>query len=94
MTADGSALLRAVIAHPDDDDRRMVYADHLQAQGDPQGELIAVQCRLARLAADAPERDELETRAKALLDAHAPTWAGRLGDHVDHVSYRRGLAYA
>lgn len=94
MTADGSALLRAVIAKPDDDDRRLVYADHLQARGDAQGELIAVQCRLARLAADAPERGELETRAKALLDEHAPTWTARLGEHVGHVSYRRGLAYA
>jgi len=94
VTADGSALLRAVIANPDDDDRRMVYADHLQAHGDPQGELIAVQCRLARLAADAPERGELESRAKALLDEHAATWTARLGDRVSHVTYRRGLAYA
>jgi uncharacterized protein (TIGR02996 family) len=88
----GPALLRAVIEHPDDDARRLVYADWLQQQGDPQGELIAVQIQLAH--ATANERAELETRAKALLDAHAETWTAALGDGISHVTFRRGLAYA
>jgi uncharacterized protein (TIGR02996 family) len=88
----GPALLRAVIDHPDDDARRLVYADWLQQQGDPQGELIAVHSQLAH--ATANERAELEARAKALLDAHAETWTAELGDGVSHVTFRRGLAYA
>lgn len=92
MTADD--LLRAVIANPADDARRMVYADYLQSVGDPQGELIAVQCALAKLAPDAAERAALEAAVKALLDEHAATWTARLGDHVADVTYRRGLAYS
>ena len=88
----GSALLRAVIEHPDDDARRLVYADWLQQHGDPQGELIAVQTRLAH--ATAGERGDLEARAKALLDAHADEWTAQLGDGVKDVTFRRGLAYA
>ena len=88
----GSALLRAVIEHPDDDARRLVYADWLQQQGDPRGELIAVQTQLAH--ATATERGELEARAKALLDAHADAWTAQLGDGVSNVTFRRGLAYA
>src|SRR5256885_1062335 len=37
-----------IVAAPDDDRPRLVYADHLMERGDPQGELIAVQCALAR----------------------------------------------
>jgi uncharacterized protein (TIGR02996 family) len=81
-----------VIEHPDDDARRLVYADWLQQQGDPQGELIAVQVQLAH--ATATERAELETRAKALLDAHGEAWTAALGDGISHVAFRRGLAYA
>ncbi|HET9989405.1 MAG TPA: TIGR02996 domain-containing protein, partial [Kofleriaceae bacterium] len=88
----GSALLHAVIEHPDDDARRLVYADWLQQHGDPQGELIAVQTRLAH--ATPGERGELEARAKDLLDAHAATWTTQLGEGVKDVMFRRGLAYA
>jgi len=88
----GPDLLRAVIDHPDDDARRLVYADWLQQQGNPQGELIAVHLQLAK--AIASERGELETRAKALLDAHANTWIAELGEGVSNVAFRRGLAYA
>jgi uncharacterized protein (TIGR02996 family) len=81
-----------VIENPDDDARRLVYADWLQQQGDPQGELIAVQIQLAH--ATASERAELETRATALLDAHSEAWTSALGDGIRDVTFRRGLAYA
>lgn len=42
-------LLDAIYANLADDAPRLVYADHLQEAGDPRGELIAVQCELARL---------------------------------------------
>jgi uncharacterized protein (TIGR02996 family) len=44
VTAD---LLEAIAAAPDDDAPRLVYADWLIERGDPLGELIALQCRLA-----------------------------------------------
>lgn len=84
-------MLRAVIDHPDDVARRLVYADHLQQQGDPQGELIAIQCRLAADPHD-PERLLLDDRSKALIAEHGAAWAARLGDRVTKVTYKLGLA--
>jgi uncharacterized protein (TIGR02996 family) len=43
------AELAAVLADLDDDAPRRVLADELEAKGDPRGELISVQCELARL---------------------------------------------
>lgn len=42
-------LYAAILADPDSDEPRLVYADALQAAGDPRGELIAIQCEFARL---------------------------------------------
>jgi uncharacterized protein (TIGR02996 family) len=44
-------LHAAVIDDLDSDEPRLVLADALQADGDPRGEFIAVQCELARLGA-------------------------------------------
>lgn len=48
---DWQALHRAVVEELDSDEPRLVLADALQAVGDPRGELIALQCELARLGA-------------------------------------------
>ena len=43
------ALLAAVIAHPDDDTPRLVFADHLEDAGEVErAEFIRVQCELAK----------------------------------------------
>lgn len=42
-------LYAAILADPDPDEPRLVYADALQAADDPRGELIAIECELARL---------------------------------------------
>ena len=73
--------------------RRLVYADYLQHHDDPQGELIALQCRLASLPADDALRGELAERAKVLIDLHGGTWASRLGDGVTARPVQLGLAY-
>jgi uncharacterized protein (TIGR02996 family) len=44
---DADAFIRAIIAEPDDDVPRLVYADWLDERGDPRGEFIRVQCALA-----------------------------------------------
>ncbi|MFZ5446822.1 MAG: TIGR02996 domain-containing protein [Myxococcota bacterium] len=59
----------AVLANPDDDRAWQVYSDALQAVGDPRGELIALQARLAR--GDDPAALE---RERALIAAHLATW--------------------
>src|SRR5262245_28444157 len=56
-TTDGSALLAAILAHPDEDTPRLVYADWLDEQAAersepvpcPRAEFIRVQCELAQL---------------------------------------------
>jgi uncharacterized protein (TIGR02996 family) len=61
------ALMKEILAAPDDDTPRLVFADVLTQEGDPQGELIVVQCALAKLAPSDPKRAELVKRERALL---------------------------
>ena len=48
----------AARAHPDDVEAHLVYADWLQAQGDPYGELIVIQHPLATAPTPALRRRE------------------------------------
>ncbi len=66
-------LLAAIIAHPDDDAARSVYADWLTERGDPRGEFITLQLG-KRTAAQ-------RARADALLAKHKKAWVGRFGGH-------------
>jgi uncharacterized protein (TIGR02996 family) len=70
-------LLVAIAAAPDDDAPRLVYADRLLADGDPRGELIALQCA---------GRD-----ATRLLAKHGKAWLAELGlDGADAI-WARGF---
>ena len=91
-TAD--ALLAAVIATPDDDLVRLVYADFVEENGDQdRGELIRVQCELGRL----PEWDrvaaELRHRERVLLARHGRRWLRELPtlDGVRWGAFHRGF---
>lgn len=66
--SDSAALLEAVVAAPDDDAPRLVYADALQTAGNPRGELIAVQCELARLGCAPSDQLFLEWVGDELAD--------------------------
>lgn len=77
-------LLCQILAHPADDQARVVYADLLQSEGDPRGELIAVDLELAR----APSR-ELQARKRALLAEHGPRWWPALP--VERIDVVRGF---
>ena len=76
-----SSLLDAVIADPDDDSVRLVYADWLQDRGPlaaARGELIAVQCALARLD-DPVEHNRLKARDFELVERHGNVWCAHAG---------------
>jgi uncharacterized protein (TIGR02996 family) len=62
VTPDEDALLAAVIANPDDDEPRAVYADHLIEHGDPRGTFISLQLALAK---PGPKRDAIEARGRS-----------------------------
>ena len=52
--------MKAILAEPDDDSHRLVFADWLDDQGhSDRAEFIRVQCALARMAGDDPQRPEL-----------------------------------
>lgn len=70
-------FMAQILDAPDDDRPRLVFADWLQKHGDPRGELIAVQCALARHAAthaDVGPLAPLESRERALLKAYGRAW--------------------
>jgi len=67
-------LLQAIRQAPDDDAPRLVYGDLLLSRGDPRGELIQVQCRLADVALTAAERRKLRISENKLLAEHGAAW--------------------
>src|SRR5947208_542084 len=88
------AFLADVIDNPDDAPR-LVYADWLDEHGEAErGELIRVQCRLARLGEADPSRAELERRERELLEAHGAKWAEPLRGLVHEFQFRRGFVEA
>ena len=70
-------LLGAILANPDDDAARQVYADALQERGDPRGEFIAVQLALAQVEGkkQTAKTKALWDRFRALHSAHSAKWA-------------------
>jgi uncharacterized protein (TIGR02996 family) len=91
MTPD-DAFLQAIIESPDDDGLRLVYADYLEEQGQPErAELIRVQIELARFQEDPSWRDEWEAREQELLRAHGEQWLGPLRGLVSQWTFRRGF---
>lgn len=80
------ALWAQHVEHPGDLDLRAVLADALIASGDPRGEFIALQLRIAEGTADAGA----PRRSKRLLDAHGELWAIRV-PHVITRVFERGF---
>jgi uncharacterized protein (TIGR02996 family) len=68
-------FLQAIRAEPNDDAHRLVYADWLDDNGDPdRAEFIRVQCELARCPEGHGRRAALAAREGELLEAHRLTW--------------------
>src|SRR5262245_11845729 len=89
MTDD--AFLQAIIEDPDDDGPRLVYADFLDERGDPQGEVIRLQCERATLAEDDPRVEALVKREQELLAEHQEEWVGAVGLFSTGYAFRRGF---
>jgi uncharacterized protein (TIGR02996 family) len=72
------ALLQAIIADPDDDAPRLVYADHLDETGDPaeaaRAELIRFQIATARLPDGHPDKSGRMEQAVRMTDEFKSTW--------------------
>ena len=69
------ALLADIVAHPNDDDPRLVWADR---EGGERGELVIIQCALAKGGQSREERKKLYARERELLAKHWPEAKGLL----------------
>ncbi len=97
MSSLRAALEEAIASNFDDRAAHAAYADYLQEQGDPRGELIGVQLALEDANLPAPERRRLQEREKELLAAHLPGWLGDVAPVLLSESYEEnafGLEYA
>ncbi len=87
MKGTRESLEQALAADFDDLTTHKVYADLLEEEGDPRGELIRVQLALEDKKLRAANRDSLKAREAELLAAHKKEWLGGLAPHLE---YRRG----
>lgn len=82
------ALVAAILADPDDDAPRLVYADFLDDDGDDErAEILRVQCALDALPFDDDRVSALEARAYRLIARNLADWT----DGLPYVRLRRGL---
>lgn len=83
---DELALIEEVLAAPGDDTPRLVYADWLTLRGDPRGEFIQLQCKLAAEPDDANRR-AMRVAENKLLAAHGAAWLAPLHEVLPAPSY-------
>src|SRR5947208_8065654 len=87
-----AAFLRLILADPDADGPRLVYADWLDEHGDPaRAEFIRLQCRMAGLSSSDPLFPDLFARESHLLDEHEDGWLGELRHSLVRWTFDRGF---
>lgn len=88
---EGTRLLAAVLADPQDTEARLIYADWLTQQGDPRGELIVLQVELASGRLKGARKGQAAKREKALLRKHGRGWAKEAMQHAKTFAFERGF---
>jgi uncharacterized protein (TIGR02996 family) len=87
--ATGDDLLQAILANPNEDAPRLLYAEWLERQGDLQrAEFIRTQIEFARLSADDERRSVLIACERQLLVANSGLWCD---DWMLGHRFRRGF---
>lgn len=79
-------FLKQIVDAPEDDAPRLIYADWLSEHGDPRGELIQLQCRLAAEPDDANRR-AMKIVENKLLKTYEALWL----EHVLQAMPRQPL---
>ncbi|MEP6859958.1 MAG: hypothetical protein ABJE66_05020 [Deltaproteobacteria bacterium] len=82
-----TALLGEVVRSPGDDAPRLVWAD---ARGGERGELVALQCELARGVRPVAEAGAIRRRQRELVDQYGHGWSG-LDGLAKRCRFRRGF---
>jgi len=89
---DRDALLAAIHADPDDDTARLVYADWLQENGQPdRADFIRSQIEAARADPFGPRVRKAEERATRLLETHRQSWTRHIHPSVEWPRFERGF---
>src|SRR5262245_2184200 len=87
MNSDAEALWAAVLANPEDDAPRLVYADWLDEHGQPErAAFIRLQIEWARAPKHDPIRVVLARRADRLWDLYGADWVAEL-PRIDHITW-------
>jgi uncharacterized protein (TIGR02996 family) len=91
--SDADGLLQDILANPDDDAPRLVYADWLEEHGDAdRAEFIRAQIEAARLAQEKALRPTLQERWWKLLEKHRNEWLREVPAPLRKgVEFKRGF---
>jgi uncharacterized protein (TIGR02996 family) len=84
-------LWERILARPEDDGLRLVYADWLTEQEDPRGPFIHDQVRLASMDEAHPEWSTLYARSERVRLQHEQDWARPLREAYSHEDVPRPL---
>jgi uncharacterized protein (TIGR02996 family) len=94
---DEQAFMSAIVAEPDDDTRRLVFADWLDERGSEEDRaraaLIRAQCGLENLPEGSKERGKLESEAQKILKKYEGRWTKplRTARLLSNITFRRGF---
>ena len=89
---EGDALYRAILAAPDDDAPRLVWADWLDENGNPdRAEFVRLQCESANLDPADPRKLMFGERCRELSSRNHLAWLRGLGMYGSDARFWRGL---
>jgi uncharacterized protein (TIGR02996 family) len=87
------AFLASVAANPEDDGPRLIYADWLEENGQPErAAFIRLQVEAARLP-EGETRAALEAQARRVSEEHGLDWLAGTGLSPEVVRFQRGFPY-
>src|SRR6478672_5831059 len=82
-TSAEEGFIQAILADPDDDAHRLVYADWFGENGQPErAEFMRLQIARARLSRRDPARWTAGQRERTLEEAHRKDWLARLPESM------------
>lgn len=89
------AFLHDILAHPDDDAPRLIFADWLEEQGDAnsiaRAEFIRIQCALAAGHLPRQRQSELERRWQQILEEFGEEWSRPVRRLLRGCAFHRGF---
>ncbi len=89
--SDGDGLRAAILAQPDDDTLRLIYADWLQENDQPdRAEFVRAQVAASQAEPYSPQAGKQIAIAKRLHDAH-PEWGQEVRKWVNGAQFARGF---